>query len=384
MIPHSSHTIDESDIAAVSAALRSAMLSPGPDLTHFESTVAEYCGARFAVAFSSGTAALHAAVHAAGGHGGHSGITSPLSFIASANCMVYAGMRPYFCDIEPLTMNMDPTALATALRSDTKIIIPVHYAGVSCDMERIAALARTRNTTVIEDGAHALGARTPNGPVGNCAFSDMVCFSLHPLKSITTGEGGLVTTNQPDLHERLTLFRSHGLVRNANNRFPDEGPWYMEMQDLGFNYRTSNFQAALGLSQLQKIESFISRREDIHRRYDQAFRALPGVIVPHIPEQIHSAHHIYVVRLDNSIIHADRREIVESLRQAGIGTQVHYVPIHLHHFYRTRFGYHAGMFPQAEAAYASMLSLPLYPKMTDDEIEQVIGGFSDVISRATQ
>jgi UDP-4-amino-4,6-dideoxy-N-acetyl-beta-L-altrosamine transaminase len=357
VIPYGRQSIDEDDIASVVAVLRSDFLTQGPAVEEFEDRLAGVVGARHAVAFANGTAALHAACAAAGLGPGDRLVTTPLTFVASANCGRYVGATVGFVDIDPETLNLDPRRVP----ADTDALVAVHYAGLPVDLSALG----TRPRVVIEDAAHAIGAATADGPIGNCARSDMTCFSFHPVKTITTGEGGAVTTNDPRLADALRRFRTHGI-----ERMPERGGWYYEAVDLGFNYRLTDLQAALGSSQLRKLRSFVARREELARRYDALLADLPVLLPPAPPPGVVHGRHLYPVRV------AERDRVYAVLRAAGIGVQVHYVPV-THH---PSFGLTAAdraMFPATERAYAGLLSLPLHPSLTEDEqrlVAEVLGG----------
>lgn len=350
MIPYGRQSIDDDDIEAVVEVLRSDWLTQGPAVERFEAAFAERVGARHAVAYSSGTAALHGAAAAAGFGEGDVVVTSPLSFMASANCVRYVGARPGLVDIDPETWNLD----LTRVPADATGVIPVHYAGLPV---RLESWRPAGTPIVIEDAAHALGASTPSGPVGNCAHSSMVCFSLHPVKPITSGEGGVVTTNDDELAERLRRFRSHGIVRR-----PERGGWVYEISDVGYNYRLTDIQAALGWSQLRRLDRFIERRNEIAARYRELLADLPVGLPPSPPQGYRHGYHLFAVRVP------DRAAVYERLRAAGIATQVHYVPIH-HHPVSADIR-HDGL-PVCDAIYEELLSLPMFPALTDDDVEYV-------------
>lgn len=348
MIPYGRQSVDEDDIAAVVAVLRGDWLTQGPHVEAFEQALAATVDARHAVAFANGTAALHGACAAAGLGPGDRVATSTLSFVASANCARYVGAGVELLDIDPATLNVDPAAVPAGLDG----LVAVHYAGLPVDLASLPHRPRV----VIEDAAHAVGACTPDGPVGSCARSDLCCFSFHPVKTITTGEGGAVTTNDDALAEALRRFRSHGMVRQ-----PERGGWFYEVAELGFNYRLTDLQAALGTSQLAKLDGFIAARERIARRYDERLADLPVVRPPGAPEGFVHGRHLYPVRVP------DRDHVYERMRAAGIGVQVHYVPIHRHPLHAGR-----GTFPAADKAYAELLSLPLHPSLSDADQDRVI------------
>jgi UDP-4-amino-4,6-dideoxy-N-acetyl-beta-L-altrosamine transaminase len=374
MLPYGRQEVDEADIQAVVEVLRGDWLTNGPTVARFEQAFAEVVGARFAVAFSSGTAALHGAADAAEIGPGDEVITSPLTFLASANCILYCGGRPVFADVDSETLNLDPAAVEAALTPQTKVILPIHFAGLPCDMEVIHAIARSRNLTVIEDAAHALGARIGDRPVGG--LSHLTTFSFHPVKHITTGEGGMVTTNDQTLADRLRRFRNHGIDREVRQR---QATWIQDMVSFGFNYRLSDIQSALGLSQLRRLDARLKRREEIAGRYHQAFAAMPEVTAAPTSPGTRHAWHIYPLRLNQDRLHQDREAIFQALRAENIGVSVHYRPVHLHPYYRERLGTGRGMCPAAEAAADRLLTLPLFPGMTDDDVADVISALGKVI-----
>lgn len=359
MIPYGRQAVDEDDIAAVVAVLRDDWLTQGPHVEAFEQQLVQVTGARFAVAFANGTAALHGATAAAGLGPGDRVATSSLSFVASANCARYVGAQPTFVDISPHTLNLDPGAVP----ADTDALVAVHYAGLPVDLGQLSHRPRV----IIEDAAHAIGAVTPDGPVGNCARSDMCAFSFHPVKPITTGEGGAVTTNSEELAERLRRFRSHGIVR-----MPERGGWYYEVPDTGYNYRLTDLQAALGSSQLEKLGRFIGRRNELADRYRRLLADLPLVLPPAAPEGFGHGYHLFAVRLP------DRQRVYDELRKRGVGTQVHYVPIH-HHPVMAEVVLPPGGLPETDRAYEELLSLPLYFGLTDAEQNHVVAALTDVL-----
>jgi UDP-4-amino-4,6-dideoxy-N-acetyl-beta-L-altrosamine transaminase len=359
VIPYGRQSIDDDDIEAVVKVLRSDFLTQGPVVEEFEDRLAAQVHARYAVAFANGTAALHAACAVADLGPGATVVTTPLTFVASANCARYVGAGIDFVDIDPATLNLDPRLVP----AHADALVAVHFAGLPVDL---AALAH-RPRVVIEDAAHAIGARTVDGPVGSCAHSDMTTFSFHPVKTVTTGEGGAVTTNDPDLAARLRRFRSHGVVHK-----PEHGGWYYEVESLGYNYRLTDLQAALGLSQLTKLERFVARRNELARRYDALLADLPVTRAPAPPTGVVHGRHLYPVRV------ADRARVHAELRAAGIGAQVHYVPVTHHPTFGLDDAARA-RFPETEAAYAGLLSLPLYPTLTDEEQDDVVAALRSVL-----
>jgi UDP-4-amino-4,6-dideoxy-N-acetyl-beta-L-altrosamine transaminase len=377
MIPYGRQSLDQADIDAVVEVLESDWLTQGPTRTRFEVAVAERCEAGFAVAVCNATAALHIACLAADLGPGDRLWTTPNTFLASANCGRYCGADVDFVDIDPLTWNLDAKALARKLESAElagllpKVVVAVAFSGQSCDMRAIAALARRYAFTLIEDASHAVGARYAGRPVGCGEFAAMTVFSFHPVKIITTGEGGMVLTNRPELAERLGRLRSHGMTRDpAQMDEPSHGPWYYQQVELGFNYRMTDIQAALGLSQLGKLEGFIARRRALVARYQAAFAGLP-LTLPGLQAEAESAWHLYVVRLQTEQIESTHREVFEALREAGVGVNLHYIPVHLQPYYR-ELGFKPGDYPEAERYYAQAISLPVFPAMTDAQQDYVI------------
>jgi len=393
MLPYSRQTIREDDIAAVVEALRQELITQGPRLERFEEALAAYCRSRFSVAVSSGTAALHLACLAAGAGPGAQVLTSPLTFVATANCALYCGAKPAFVDIDPATGNISPARLEEALCSEAKAgrrvaaVIPVHYAGYPCEMEEIAAAARRAGAAVIEDACHALGAswRDRKGVwhrVGDCFASDMTVFSFHPLKSITTAEGGAITTNDRACYERLRRLRTHGVVRASQMAKGSHPPWYYEVRELGFNYRISDLQCALGEAQLRKLPEFLAARSRLAQTYRRSLGGLDGIELMEWKDGRESAHHLFVIRIDPKTASRDR--VAERLAEQEIGTQVHYLPVHLHPYYRGRFGYEPGDFPRAEEFYARALSLPLYPELSERDQSRIIGSLRAALAEASR
>jgi UDP-4-amino-4,6-dideoxy-N-acetyl-beta-L-altrosamine transaminase len=378
MIPYGRQDITEEDIAAVVDVLRSDYLTQGPMVPRFEQAVATRVGARHAVAVNSATSALHVACLALGLREGDWLWTSPITFLASANCALYCGARVDFVDIDPRTANMCPRALGAKLELAERagrlprIVVPVHLAGLPCDMEAIHALARRYGFKVIEDASHAVGGMYRGEPVGSCRYSDITVFSFHPVKVITTGEGGMALTNQSDLAEQMALLRSHGMTRDPERMTqPPDGPWYYQQVALGFNYRMTDLSASLGLSQLARLQAYLARRHALSDRYDRHLAGL-AVTVPARPGDRHSGLHLYVVRLQDA---GRRREVFERMRSAGIGVNVHYIPVHLQP-YHAAAGFRPGDFPEAERYYAEAISLPMYPTLSDDEQDQVVAALS--------
>lgn len=378
IIPYGRQYIDEKDIEAVVKALKGDYLTTGPYIKEFEEKFAAKVGAKHAVAVSSGTAALHLACLAAEIKEGDEVITTPLTFAATANSVIYAGARPVFADIDKNTGNIDIKEIEKKITSQTKAIIPVHYAGLPCDMEKIKKLADRFELKIIEDACHALGARYKTTTMGDCTYSDMVVFSFHPVKHITTGEGGMITTNSEELYQKLSALRSHGIIRDKEKlKIQPHGAWYYEMQYLGFNYRMTDIQAALGISQLDKLDWFVKRRKEIAETYSRELKDLP-LELPFTGEGYYSSYHLYTIRIKKEA-GISRLEIYERLRQKNIYTQVHYIPVHTFPYYRERFGYSWGDYPMAEDWYKRVLSLPIFPGMSDEEINRVIKTVREVI-----
>ncbi len=376
-IPYGRQEVTEEDIAAVVRVLRSDFLTQGPEVPAFEQAVADYCGARHAIAVNSGTSALHLACLALKLGPGDILWTSPITFVASANCGLLCGAAVDFVDIDPETANISPEALeeklARAARENRlpKVLVVVHFAGRSAEMERIAELARHYGIRIVEDAAHAMGGRYRGRPIGGCAHSDIAIFSLHPVKNITSAEGGLALTNDDTLAERMRLLRTHGITRDPAHMERSDGPWYYEQQALGLNYRMPDVLAALGRSQLARLDAYVARRAALARRYDAALADLPLRRPPLDDAENRSAWHLYAVQIDEEAVGKSRREVFEAMRAANIGVQVHYIPVHLQPHYR-RLGFAPGMFPAAEAFYRRAMSLPLFPALGEAAQDRVI------------
>src|SRR5581483_9242737 len=366
LLPYGRQTIDEEDIAAVVATLRSDWLTTGPKIHEFEEAFAAWVGARYAVSFSSGTAALHGAVFAAGIGAGDEAITSPLTFAATANCVLYQGGRPVFADVRQDTLNINPELAKRSVTSRSKAILPVDYAGHPADLDELSRIADEHGLTIIEDACHALGAEYRGRRVGS--ISHMTVFSFHPVKHLTTGEGGMVTTNNPGFADTLRKFRNHGISSGARERMAS-ARWEYEMVLLGYNYRLTDIACALGLRQLSKLKENLKRRREIAARYQVDLRGLPGISLPIVLDGCIPAWHLYPVRLD---LRADRAGIFGALRAENIGVNVHYKPVHLLSYYKTQFGYRGGEYPVAEAAYERLITLPLFQGMSDKDVSDVI------------
>ncbi|WP_028573665.1 UDP-4-amino-4,6-dideoxy-N-acetyl-beta-L-altrosamine transaminase [Desulfonatronovibrio hydrogenovorans] len=415
MIPYGKQQIDQSDIDAVVEVLKSDFLTQGPMVPRFEQTIARYCGVGDAVAVNSGTSALHIACLALDLGPGDTLWTSPITFVASANCALYCGAKVDFVDIDPATYNMSPEALEEKLKqareskSLPKVVVPVHMCGQPCNMEAIHALAQEYDFRVIEDACHALGGKYKQEPIGNCRYSDITIFSFHPVKIITTGEGGMAVTNDQTLAERMELLRSHGITRNvttygsmgvresgskthpyAHTPIPPytntpkhpyidtpKPAYYYEQIDLGFNYRMTDIQAALGISQMKRLDQFVARRSQLAARYDELLSDLP-VTTPWQHPNGSSAWHLYVVRLDLEKMNLTRRQVFEYLRKKGIGINVHYIPVHTHPYYQA-MGFEWGMFPESEKYYQEAITLPLFPAMTEKEQDRVVDALKRIL-----
>ena len=369
LLPYGRQSIDESDIQAVVETLRSDWLTTGPKVTEFEEALASRVGAKFAVSFSSGTAALHAAAFAAGLQPGDEAITSPLTFAATANSVLYQGATPVFADVAEDTLNLDPELAAARITARTKVILPVDYAGHPADLDSIMQLAERHGLIVIEDACHSLGAEYRGRRVGSVAH--MTVFSFHPVKHLTTGEGGMVTTDNPLFADTLRRFRNHGISSDARQR-QSAGQWHYEMVLLGFNYRLTDIACALGLQQIKKLEANLARRRQIAERYAAEFREMPALLPPQTRQDVNPAWHLYPIRLDLTKLSVGRGEIFQALRAENIGVNVHYIPVHRHPYYRDRFGYKGREFPVAEDAYERLISLPMFHGMSDSDVDNVI------------
>ncbi len=377
-LPYGRQWINDDDIKAVTDVLKTDWITQGPKVVEFEKKVADYSNTKYAVAFSSGTAALHAAAYVAGITNGDEVITTPITFAADGNCVLFTGGTVKFADIKKDTYNIDPKKIKEQITKKTKALIPVDYTGQPCDINEINEIAEKNNLTVIEDASHAIGAEYKNKKVGG--LTDLTVFSFHPVKTITTGEGGMALTNNEELYEKLQIFRTHGITRDTKKLQKNEGAWYYEMQTLGYNYRITDFQCALGISQLKKIDNFIKKRRDIATKYNEAFESLDEIITPYEKKDVKSTYHIYMIQLDLGDLKANRKTIFDAFRAENIGVHVHYIPLHLQPYYRERFGYKKGDFPIAEAYYNKALTLPLFPKMKDEDVNDVIEAVEKVIS----
>lgn len=361
-IPYGRQNIDEDDIRAVAETLRSDYLTTGPKVAEFEQVVADFCSATYGVAVSNGTAALHAAMFALGIGPGDEVIVPPMTFAATSNSVLYQGGTPVFADVDEKTLLIDPIKVEQKITDKTKAIIAVDYTGHPCDWNALRSLADKHDLKLVADGCHALGATLGNEPVGSIA--DLTVFSFHPVKHVATGEGGMILTNSSELADAMRTFRNHGITTDARSR-EQAGAWFYEMQDLGYNYRITDIQAALGISQLAKLPNSLKRRRKIAAYYDEHF-AGTQVRPLHVRNNVEHAYHLYVVRV------ANRDEVFTGLREAGILAQVHYIPVHLHPYYQSNLGTAKGDCPVAEAAYEEIISIPMFPDLTDDELDYVV------------
>ncbi len=375
-IPYGRQWIDEKDIAAVSATLKSDYLTQGPKVEEFEKAFSKYVGTKYSVAVNNGTSALLAACFAARLKSGDEVITTPYTFSAPVNCFVWFGAKPVFVDIKDNSFNIDPSKIEAVITKKTKAILTVDFAGLPCDYEEIIKIAKKHKLLLIEDASHSFGSIYKKKKIGS--ITDMTCFSFHPVKAFTTGEGGMVTTNNHNLYKLLKLFRTHGILKETSMTI--RGKWYYEMVELGLNLRLTDIQAALGISQLNKVNRFIKRRSEIVERYNKSFSNLP-VLLSHELPYTKSAWHLYQIGLKAKELTVNRKKIFDELTRGGLGVQVHYIPVHLQPYYKKRFGFKKGDFPNSEHAYETEISLPLFPKMTDSEVDFVIKTFSDVIKK---
>ncbi len=370
-LPYGRQSIDDEDVAEVVEALRSDYLTTGSRVAAFERALASATTAKFAASLSSGTAALHAAYAALGVTRGDEVVVPPLTFAATANAALYLGAHPVFADVDLQTGLLDPAAAAESMTPRTKAIVAVDYAGLPADYDAIRASTASREVEIVADAAHSLGASDNSRPVGTLA--DITAFSFHPVKIITTGEGGAVTTQRSALHQRVLDFRNHGIVRDRGRFETNDGPWHQEMQSLGYNFRLTDIQCALGVSQLRKLAKFLDRRREIARRYDNAFKGIDGLALPGTRPNVDSSWHLYVLRVDDDGL--ARREFFGRLRRAGLLVQVHYLPVYLHPYYR-ELGYRPGQCPNAEQFYRRSVSIPIYPGMNDVDVDRVIEAIS--------
>lgn len=372
-IPYGRQWVDEEDVKEITEVLQSDWITQGPKISEFENAVANYCGSKYAVAFSSATAALHVAYKAIGIKKDDEVITTPLTFAATSNTICHCQGKPVFADIEDTTLNINAEKIQEKITNKTKAISAVDFAGHPCDYDKILEIAKKHNLLVVEDSAHSLGAEYKGKKIGGLA--DITVFSFHPVKAITTGEGGMAVTNSKELFERMMLLRSHGIVKK-----PEIGGWYYEIQEPGFNYRICDIQCALGLSQFRRLDQFIKRRRDIAATYNNELKDFSLIQLPVQKEYANPAWHIYPIRLKLEKLKVGRKEIFDAFKKEGIGVQVHYIPLHMHPFYQSKFNYKVGDFPSAEKYYKEAITLPLYPKMTDEQVHFVISKTKEIIN----
>ena len=381
MIYYGKQNVNEDDIKAVENVLRSDFLTQGPAIEKFEKKVADYCGAKYAVAVTNATSALHIACRAVNLGEGDFLWTSPITFVASANCGRYCGAGVDFVDIDNDTYNMSVEILEDKLKNSAhlpKVVIPVHLAGQSCDMEKIYALSRRYNFTVVEDASHAVGADYKNSKVGSCKYSDMTVFSFHPVKIITTGEGGMILTNNENLYEKLKLYRSHGITRNpALMTHEPDGSWYYQQIDLGFNYRMTDIQAALGYSQMNRLDKFVARRRYLANRYNEKLKSLP-LKIPYQSADTNSSWHIYIVRLDLNRVKKSKVQIFTEMREKGVTLNLHYIPVHTQPYYE-KLGHKPEECPNSLHYYKEAFTLPLYYSLTDEQQDYVVNSLAEVL-----
>lgn len=387
-IPYGCQSVDEDDIQAVVEVLQSPSITQGPTVAKFEQAFAKKVGAKYAVAVNSATSALHIACMAADLGEGDELITTPNTFVASSNCGIYCGAKPVFADIDEQTYNLAPTEVEKRINEKTRIIVPVHFAGQSADMQSIRKLAddqgakNGRKIFIVEDASHALGSFYQDKPVGACEYSDVAVFSFHPVKHITTGEGGIAVTNDRNLYERMQMHRSHGITRSPEHlKKKSPGYWHYQQVTLGYNYRITDIQCALGLRQLEKLDQFIGRRREIVDQYNEAFKDVKNLVIPYEAPESNANFHLYVLKFDFEKIGLSRTEFMTELWEKKVGTQVHYIPVHTQPYYQENFQYKDADYPKAVEYYRQCLSIPLYPRMTPENVEYVIDMIKGVTCR---
>jgi len=384
-IPYGRQHIDDQDIQAVVDVLRSDWITQGPTIQKFEEAIAVYCGAKYAVAVSSGTAALHLACLVADLGKGDEAITTPMTFLATANAIAYTGARPVFADIQYDSVNIDPDQISRKINAKTKVILPVHFAGLPADLKEIRRLAQKKDIVIIEDACHAIGAEYRAGKIGSCQYSDMTTFSFHPVKNITTGEGGCITTNNRQMYQRLLALRHHGIYKTEKGQ-QKIGLWFHEMREMGFNYRMTDMQAALGISQLSKIGEFQKRRTEIAKRYHEAFSECAEVLMlpPSAMTDRKHAWHLYLIRLKKQTKTMNRRKLFDALYEEGIRPQVHYIPLYQQPVYRKMKGCRPSDYPNTEKYYREVMSLPMYPSLSKDDLEHVIKAVTSFVHKGSE
>jgi len=372
------HWIEQDDIDAVVETLKGGTITCGPKIAELEKKLCEVTGAKYAVAVSNGTAALHIAALAAGLKEGDEAIVSAMTFAASSNCVLYCGAKPVFADMNPETYNMDPKELRKLITPATKAVVAVDFTGQAVELDEIKAICKEHNLILIEDAAHAIGTKYKGQPVGSIA--DMTCFSFHPAKTLTAGEGGAVTTNDENLYRKLLLMRAHGITRNREEMVhPDDGGWYYEQIELGYNYRITDFQAALLINQLDKLPRFSARRKEIVQKYNEAFADMPEIFVQKEIEESDSTRHLYILRLNLEKLNCGRKEFFNAMCAENTCTQVNYIPVYYHPYYE-KLGYRKGLCPHAEAFYEEVMSIPLYAALSDAEVEEVIAAVKKIVA----
>jgi len=374
MIPYGRQSIDEEDIQAVVEVLRSDWLTTGPKVNEFEKVFADYVGTKEAVAVSSGTAALHTAMYALGIGPEDEVIVPAMTFAATANCVVFQGAKPIFVDVDPKTLLIDHSQVKTKIKSRTKAVIPVDYTGHPADYEALRSIAKEHGIAIVADACHSLGAYYKSRSVGSLA--DLSTFSFHPVKHITTAEGGMITTDDSTLAQKMRVFRNHGITSDHHQR-EALGSWFYEMVDLGFNYRLTDMQCALGINQLRKLPDFLKRRREIAAQYDKFFADLKEIQPLGVSEDVIHAYHLYVIKIAFSGTKSKRKRFFQKMREKGVGVNVHYIPVHLHPFYRKRFNTGSGLCPVAETEFERILSLPIYPAMSDADVQRVIAAVNE-------
>jgi len=376
-LPYGTQWLDEKEINEVIDSLKSSWITTGPKMRLFEENFKEFKGSKYAVAVNSGTAALHISTSSLNINPGDEVITTPLTFVASANCVVYRGGTPVLADIKKSTFNIDPDEIKKKITSKTKAIIPVHFTGQPCDMDEICEIAEDNNLLIIEDAAHAIDAEYKGKKIGN--ISDLTTFSFHPVKNMTTAEGGMVTTNNEDLYEKLLMFRTHGISKDAVKRFGKEGGFYYDMKYLGFRYNLSELHSSLGIHQLDKLVTFQRRRREIVRIYNKELGSIEGLEIPYVKSNIKHSWHLYIIQLDLKKLNVDRDHIFKALREENIGVNVHYIPVHYHSYYQEKFGLKRGILPNVEWLFPRILTIPLFHKMSDNDAYDVINALEKVI-----
>lgn len=376
-LPYGNQWINEDEINEVIDSLKSDWITTGPKMLHFEEDFKKYIGSKYAVAVNSGTAALHISTSSIDINPGDEVITTPLTFIASANCVVYRGGTPILADIKKDTYNIDPNEIRKKITSKTKAIIPVHFTGQPCDMDEICEIAEENDLYIIEDAAHAIDAEYKGKKIGN--ISDLTIFSFHPVKNITTAEGGMVTTNFDELNESLLMFRTHGISKDAEKRFGKSGDFYYDMKCLGFRYNLSELHASLGIHQLNKLEDFQKRRREIVNIYNKELQNLEEITLPYVKENVKHSWHLYLIQLNLEKLKVNRDHIFKALREENIGVNVHYIPVHYHSYYKNKFGLREGILPNVEWLFPRLLTIPLFPKMSDNDVYDVINAIEKVI-----